>query len=118
MGHGESQITIWFSTSDGGYGPGPTMTTVSGYPATYQEVRVTPEDRKHPDCGGNKCVQRVWIVEINDTPVTITVDPGPMATAANLAEARAVIDSLRVERANSSTGFKLSFDLPAGWGAF
>jgi hypothetical protein len=118
MSHDESHIIITMSASDGGYGPGPTTTKVGGYTATYQEVPVKQGDPlKHPDCGGDLCIQRVWIVDINGTPVTIIVDPNPRATAADLVEATTVIDSIRVERTSSRRGFKVSFDLVAGWGS-
>ena len=103
----DSHIELRMTGFETDFGPGPTAATVGGYDATYQEARV------NSDADGGK--RQVWIVDIDGKGVTIIVDSGRDASGADLAEARAVIDSIRVERTDSKTGFKLTFDLLAGW---
>jgi hypothetical protein len=101
-----SHLEVTFGMSDDTYGPGPIAVTVSGYDATYQEVPVNSEGvLKH----------HVWIVDIDGTPVTITVTSISGASVADLAEGNAIVDSIRVERTTTSTGFRLTFALQTGW---
>lgn len=102
----DSHLEITFLASDEAYGPGPIAVTVGGYVATYQELLVNSE---------NLLKRQVWIVDIDGTPVTIAVWAEPGASSADLAEATAIIDSIRIEPTNTSTGFRLTFDLLAGW---
>jgi hypothetical protein len=57
----------------------------------------------------------LWMVDIEDTRVTFTVEAQPGTTGAELAEAHAVIGSIRSEPWESAAGFRLTFTLPDGW---
>ena len=101
-----SHLEVTFGMSDDTYGPGPIAVTVGGYDATYQEVPVNSEGvLKH----------HVWIVDIDGTPVTITVTSISGASVADLAEGNAIVDSIRVERTSTRSGFRLTFALQTGW---
>ena len=98
-------INVWFAQSDKGYTPGPIALTVAGYDATYQTLK--------PNAEG--AVKHVWMVDIEGTTVSITVEASAGTPAADLAEAKAMISSIRLERTTSATGYRLTFDLQAGW---
>ena len=74
--------------------------------ATYQELLVNTQD---------VLKQHVWIVDIDGTPVTITVTSKTGASVADLAEGNAIVDSIRVERTATRSGFRLTFALQTGW---
>jgi hypothetical protein len=105
-------IAVTFSKSDNAYGPGPESVKVAGYDATYQEL---PLNKTDPDSWPEGFLLHVWIVDIDDTKITITVQSAPSTSAEVLAEAKAIVDSIILERTTKATGFKLTFDLQAGW---
>jgi hypothetical protein len=80
---------------------GPTVVTVAGHEGTYQE-RVL---------GGY--ITHLWIVNIGERRIPLAIDAEPRTTAAQLAEAHAIIESIRYERLGN--GFRLIFWLPDGW---
>jgi len=92
-------VIIVFSASANAYESGPTAVTVAGYNGTYQELPISADGVR----------TQLWIVDIEDTRVTITVEAQPDATAAQLAEAHAIIESIR--REPMGAGFGLSFTL-------
>jgi hypothetical protein len=98
-------VIITFSPSANAYESGPTAVTVAGYDATYQELPV----------GADGVRKQVWIVDIDETRFTITIESPPSTSAANLAEAEAIVDSIRHEPTETGARFMLTFTLPAGW---
>jgi len=104
--HGESVgVSIAFSASANAYESGPTAVTVAGYGGTYQELPISADGIR----------TQLWIVDIEDTRVTITVEAQPSTTAAQLAEAHAIIESIRNEPREIGARFRLTFTLPDGW---
>ncbi len=108
LGKGDNVITattikITFAYSGDADEDGPTAVTIGGYPGTYQEL-IGPDGAR----------TRRWIVEIEGTRVTITMTAEPNATAAQLAEVDAIIESIRYEPTETD-GFRLTFTLPAHW---
>ena len=81
---------------------GPTVASVAGYAGTYQEYVVAGR------------ITHLWIVEIDGLQRTFAIEAESRATPAQLAEAHAIIDSIRYEK-QSSTSFRFIFWLPAGW---
>jgi len=98
-------VSIEFSASANAYESGPTAVTVAGYEGTYQELPISADGIR---------TQR-WIVDIEDRRVTITVMAYPGTTAAQLAEAHAIIESIRIGPQETGAGMRLIFTLPAGW---
>ena len=97
-------ITFYASAQDA-FDRGPQAVTVADHDGTYQEL---------PSSTGGR--MEVWIVDIEDTTVTIVVEGRPETTAAELAEAHAIIASIRSEpRTKNRAGFRLIFTLPEGW---
>ena len=98
-------VSITFAASTHAYESSPTAATVAGHDAIYQELPVS----------ANGTRTELWIVDIKDTRVTITLEARPGTTAAELAEAHAIIDSIHSERRKTRAGFRLTFTLPDGW---
>ena len=98
-------VEIAFSASANPYGDGPTPITVAGYHGTHQERPV----------GVDGATAQIWIVDMEGTQVTITAEVPLGTTAAELAEAQAIIESIRREAVNTASGFRLVFTLPDGW---
>jgi hypothetical protein len=98
-------VSITFAASTHAYESSPTAVTVAGHDAIYQELPVS----------ANGTRTELWIVDIKDTRVTITLEARPGTTAAELAEAHAIIDSIHSERRKTRAGFRLTFTLPDGW---
>lgn len=78
-------------TLDGG-----TPVTVAGHDGMYRRI----------DAG-----QEEWIVEIEGTTIAIRLTTRPGTSEADLADAYAIIGSMRPEAANNNRGFKLLFTL-------
>lgn len=98
-------VSITFSTSANAYESGPpTPVTVAGCSGTYQKLSL-----------GSDGTTEVWIVEMGGKRVTILVQAPRTATPAQLAEAYAIIKSIRYEPAPFGVGFALIFTLPDGW---
>lgn len=56
-----------------------------------------------------------WAVDLEGTTVYLVVESPPGTTAAELAEAHAIIGSIRIEPQDRAPGFGLVFTLPEGW---
>jgi hypothetical protein len=97
-------VSITFSTSANAYESGPTRVTVAGCSGTYQKLSL-----------GSDGTTEVWIVEMGSKRVTILVQAPRTATPAQLAEAYAIIQSIRYEPAPFGVGLALIFSLPDGW---
>jgi hypothetical protein len=98
-------VSITFSASANDYESGPTAAVVAGYDGTYQELPISADGIR----------TELWIVDIEGTRVTITVEAQPSTTAAELAEAHAIIGSIRSEPTEGGAGFRLIFMSPGGW---
>lgn len=98
-------VSITFSASSNAYESGPTTVTVAGYNGTYQELPT----------GADGPRKELWIVDIGTTRVAITVAAEPSTTEADLAEAYAIIESIRNEPKTHGAGVRLTFTLPNGW---
>jgi hypothetical protein len=96
-------VSITFQSS-AARGSGPTAVTVDGYEGTYEQLPVVDGIRTE-----------LWKVDIEDSRVVITVQAQPSSTEAELAEAHAIIESIRIERSETPAGFRLIFTLPDGW---
>jgi hypothetical protein len=103
---GQGEFTLWINgRADAGYPDGTTSTTVAGHPASYQ---VLPT-------GADGSRTELWIISIDGQRVTISLSSGANATDAQLAEAHAIIESMRSELKDSAPGYVLTFWLPWGW---
>jgi hypothetical protein len=105
---GASAVEISFNLK----GPGPTVplseavVTVAGSAAMYREL---------PAVGSAGDIREEWIVDINGTTVSIRLRAHAGTTETELAEAHAVVDSIRSEPQKDDPGFVLIFTLPNGW---
>lgn len=75
------------------------------------EITFSTVDGEGPRAGA---LQQVWVMDIGDTRVAVVVKSFPTTTAADLAEAEAIVDSIRGQPTESG-GVVLTFSLPAGW---
>jgi hypothetical protein len=75
---------------------GRTAVTVAGHDGLYRRIGSGTEE---------------WIVDIQETTLAIRLDARPGASAADLAEAHAVIRSMRAEPRSTKLGFRLVFTL-------
>ena len=98
-------VSITFSKSATAYQNGPSAVNIAGYDGTYQELPIGPDGIR----------TQVWIVDMGGTRVTITLEAQPSTTAAELAEAQAIIESIHREPAPTGGSWRLTFALPAGW---
>jgi hypothetical protein len=78
--------------------------TIVGYDGIHRERRNVA-----------RATSEEWVVPIEGTLVRIGLTVPHRATDAKIAETHAIIDSIRVETHEGEPGFKLLFDLPAGW---
>ena len=101
VGEGEG-VSLMFSITGNRYARGPTAVTIGGYPGTYVEY--------DGDLGVRVLV---WVVEFESRNVKIELETQPNATTDEVAEARAIVESITYEE--SATGFRLFFTLPGGW---
>ena len=70
--------------------------SVAGHDGTYRQLTAG---------------QELWTVDIDGTPVAINVTAKPGTSRADLAEAHAIIDSMRTEPSDNDVGFRLVFTL-------
>jgi hypothetical protein len=94
------EISLGFSSAPN---PDGAAVTVAGYPGTYEEVIDTDGSRSES-----------WYAEIGGRTLFITMQAEPNTTAAQLAEAHAIIESIRYEPTETGA-FRLTFTLPFGW---
>lgn len=97
-------VSITFQSS-GARESGPTPVTVARYEGTYEQRPLR----------GDGIRTELWRVDFEDTTVVITVEAQPSTTASELAEAHAIIESIRSEPTETPAGFRLIFTLPDGW---
>jgi len=95
-------VSLTFRTSIGRYDCGPTAVMVAGYEGTFQEFPIE-----------GLGLRQVWIADIGGSTVVIRLEAEPDTPAAMVAEAHAIIESLR--REPDGDGFMLTFTLPEGW---
>lgn len=58
---------------------------------------------------------QVWLLDVDGRRVAILLDSFPNTDPALVAEAEAIVESIRVEPADHSSGYRLVFELPSGW---
>ena len=75
---------------------GATAVTVAGHDGLYRRIDALREE---------------WIVDIEGTTIAIRVDTLPRTNPTNLAEAHAIIESMRTEPQDNDLGFRLVFTL-------
>ena len=73
-----------------------TAATVAGHDALYRRIGARTEE---------------WIVGIQETTLAIRLESEPGASDAHLAEAYAIIESMRTEPRDTKLGFRLVFTL-------
>lgn len=95
-GSGDVEIVVreGATSLDGGM-----AVTIAGYDGVYRRLDALRED---------------WIVEIEGTTITIQLSAQPGTSEAELAEAHAIIDSMRTEPRDNDLGFRLLFTLTTG----
>jgi hypothetical protein len=93
-----------------------TMATTSKFFANGSPVTIDGYDGMHRE---RNVVARAtleeWVVQIQGTFVRIALSVPHRATDAKIAETHAIIDSIHVDTHEGEPGFRLLFDLPAGW---
>jgi hypothetical protein len=57
---------------------------------------------------------QAWLMDVEESRVVVIVRSVPETTSDHLAEAEAIVGSIRVEPGNSGSGHRLVFTLPAG----
>jgi hypothetical protein len=96
-GYGSGDVDITFSRGASGLnGDGATAVTVGGYEGIHQQISALREK---------------WYVDIDGTSILILLSAEPGTSHADLAEARAIIDSIRTEPMDNRLGFRLVFTL-------
>jgi hypothetical protein len=97
-GYGSNDLEIRIAVLDGGVVPDDAAeaTTVGGHDGIYRRVAALREE---------------WIVEIEGTVIAIHLTVRSGVSDADLAEAHAIIDSMRTEAADNDLGFRLIFTL-------
>jgi hypothetical protein len=58
---------------------------------------------------------QAWRLDVGDSRVVVVVKSFPHTPPALVAEAEAVVESIRVEPAENILGYRLVFELPGGW---
>jgi len=97
-GYGSGDVEIRVEqVPEGGITDGATATTVAGHEGIYR--RIDPRNQW-------------WIVDIERTTIAIYLAARPGTSQADLAEAHAIIDSMRTEPRDNDLGFRLVFTLP------
>lgn len=82
-----------------------TAVTVAGYEGIYRQIPIDSTGVSREE----------WIVDIEGTTVSLVLTASPGTTEAELAEAHAVIASIRSEPQKDDPGFMLTFTLSRGW---
>jgi hypothetical protein len=58
---------------------------------------------------------QAWRLDVGDSRVVVVVKSFPHTPPSLVAEAEAVVESIRVEPADNILGYRLVFELPGGW---
>lgn len=95
-GSGDVSITIQALAVDPSSAGGAVAATVAGHDGFYRRVSDELE---------------VWIADLEGTTIRIGLEARPGTSAADLAEAYAIIDSMRTEPRDNVYGFRLVFTL-------
>jgi hypothetical protein len=108
---GSGDVNVTFDGDPGRLVPhrGNTAVTVAGYEGTYRRFTM---DASAGYLGGLPAEE--WMVDIEGTTVTIRIVAEPRARDTELAEARGIIQSIRVEPRDNALGFRLVFTLQTG----
>jgi hypothetical protein len=95
-GSGDVEIRIEIVPEESVASDGGNAVTIAGHDAIHRRI----DER-----------QEVWIVEIEGTTISIHLTTEPGTSQADLAEAYAIIDSMRTESQDNDLGFRLVFRL-------
>jgi hypothetical protein len=95
-GSGDVEIRIDLGSASLVPGDGSTAVIIAGHDATYRGT-----------VGGRES----WIVDIDGTTIVIDLRAKPGTSPADLADAHAIIDSMRTEPQDNHLGFRLVFTL-------
>jgi hypothetical protein len=101
LDEGQGVAISFGSSSDAD--PDAAAVIIAGYPGTYQERISTEASRTE-----------LWTIDIEGWTFTITLEAEWNTTAAQLAEAHAIIESIRYEPTETG-GLRVTFTLPFGW---
>ncbi len=93
---GDVNISIRVASEASDEEEGTTAVTVAGHDALYRRISAGTEE---------------WIVDIQGTTLAIRLKAEPGASDADLAEAHAIIASMRTEPRDTKVGFRLVFTL-------
>ncbi len=97
-------VDMYFTELEARVRRDPSNILVAGHLASYEE---------HPNPNGG--LTRLWLVEIEGSTIGIRVESSADTVYADVAEALAIIDSIRVEPDRNVLGFMLTFLSPGGW---
>lgn len=97
-GYGSTFVRIFVGVASSTSIPteGRTATTVAGHDGLYARIDARTEE---------------WVVRVNATTLAIRLEARPGATSADLAEAYAIISSMRSQPRHTKLGFRLVFTL-------
>jgi hypothetical protein len=104
---GSGPIEITFGTLDAPYGIPVDDIGLAG-------AHLAGSYRERPERVTDVRMQ-AWILDVDASRVVIIVKAFPDTAPALVAEAEAIVRSIRVERSDTSAGHRLVFELPAGW---
>lgn len=95
-GSGDVEIRISVVPRRPGSDDGATTVVVAGHDARYREVIAGVEE---------------WIVEVDGTTLDIQLMANPRTSASDMADAHAIIETMRTEPSDNIHGFRLIFTL-------
>jgi hypothetical protein len=95
-GYGSGDVDIQIHRGPSATGDDGTAVTVGGHDAVHQQIDAESE---------------TWTVDVDGTTIVIRLDAEPGTSEADLAEAHAIIDSMRTEPEDTNLGFRLVFTL-------
>jgi hypothetical protein len=97
-------VELYFTELDTRVRRDPTNVLVADHLASYEE---------HPNATGG--LTRLWLMEIEGATIAIRVESSADTVDSDVAEALAIIASMRVEPDRNAFGFMLTFLSPGGW---
>jgi hypothetical protein len=107
-GSGDVEIRVGVRLPSEGGG---TSVVIAGHDGTYQRIEVCLHDGPVSDPCGTLVQQEEWMVEIEGTTLLIQLTAEPSTSDADLADAHAIIDSMRTETRDNRLSFRLVFTL-------